>query len=432
MKHVNLILPALLALSAPATSVPFSVKAPPDGFFAKPQFTTRYECAIRDADQGTVETFFDEIGANGFPCGVFAVECDWATYPGSMTFDSKAFPDPVALFGKIRGKGSLPLVSVSCFISPDSRQFRRFRYDPEGGGRDYILCGKDGKEPAIVKWKGGFSAVWDVGNPMAFGFFLDRLTSLSDRCKVEGFVFEALDEKKLSDCRFSSQGMTPSAFVRSYSRFARFFPASMHDGVLPDVTYVPIRLSARRHTWNDLKMIIPEMLERSREGTYYCVPDGVGGSDVSAIRPGREDHVDQNLFVRWCALQALMPVMQFARAPWRGLSPENVAICREFVRLHASLSPYILELVRNSVAREVPVVRSMDAVFPGKGFDRPLQQFMLGAKYLVAPVVSRDGSVTVEFPEGTWIDPRGMTIEGPKSLTLEKVPLSFLPYFERR
>ena len=66
------------------------------------------------------------------------------------------------------------------------------------------------------------------------------------------------------------------------------------------------------------------------------------------------------------------------------------------------------------------------------GYDRPLQQFMLGPKYLVAPVVSADGSVTAEIPSGAWKDPRGMIVEGPKSLRLEKVPLSFLPYFERQ
>ena len=49
----------------------------------------------------------------------------------------------------------------------------------------------------------------------------------------------------------------------------------------------------------------------------------------------------------------------------------------------------------------------------------------------MAPVVSADDSVTIDFPAGIWTDPRGMTIEGPKQVRLENVPLSFLPYFER-
>ena len=101
MRPIDVILPALLALPV-AASVPFAAKPPPDVFFAKPQFTTRYECALRGGGQRTVEALLGEIATNGFPCGVFAVECDWPVYPGSMAFDVKEFPDPAAMFGMMR------------------------------------------------------------------------------------------------------------------------------------------------------------------------------------------------------------------------------------------------------------------------------------------------------------------------------------------
>ena len=425
-------LPVLLLAFSASMGAPSAVKVPPDVFFTRPQFTTRFEFASRGVGQHTAETFLDEIVTNGFPCGVYVVECDWATHPGAMTFDTAEFPDPAGLFGKIRDAGATPLLSASCFVSPDSRECRRFRFDPEGGGLDHLLHGPDDRTPAIIQWRGGGSAVWDLTRPAAFGFFLDMLTSFAEKYRVEGFLFESFASSELAGCRFFSQNADADAFFSCYGRLARYFPCSFYDRAMPGFLGATVRLSPRRHSWTDLQRVIPEMLALSGDGTLFCVPDGVGGGDTAFVSPSRLGRVDQTLFVRSCAMQAMMPAMQFARAPWRSLSPENTRICNAFVRLHASMAPYILEQVRHAARTGEPVVRSMDKVFPRQGFDRPLQQFMLGPKYLVAPVVSQDGSVVIEFPAGIWTDPRGMTVEGPKSLSMEKVPLSFLPYFERK
>ena len=430
MKTHKALFAGLLAfLAADAVS---AVKTPPDDFFAKPQFSTRFEFALRGAGQKTAEAFADEIASNNIPCGVFALECDWATHPGSMTFEQAEFPDPKAMFGKIRGRGFLPVVSMSSFVSPDSRECRRFRHDPENGGLDHLLRGPDDRTPAILRWRGGCSATWDLTRPAAFGFFLDMLTAFSERYGVAGFLFEAMEPAQMNDARFYAQDQGAAGFMAHYGRLARYFPCSIYDGPGSGVKGAVVRLSPRRHAWKELKLVIPELLARSREGALCCVPDGIGGGSVDWIRPDRITAMDQALFLRSCAMQALMPAMHFSRAPWRGLTPERLEICRGFIRLHASVSQYIVEQVRSAAQTGVPVVRSMDAVFPDQGFNRPLQQFMLGSRYLVAPVVSQDGSVTIEFPAGGWIDPRGMTVEGPKTMKLDKVPLSFLPYFERK
>ena len=56
---------------------------------------------------------------------------------------------------------------------------------------------------------------------------------------------------------------------------------------------------------------------------------------------------------------------------------------------------------------------------------------MLGPKYLVAPVVRVDDSVTVYLPAGRWKDDQGKQWTGPKVLNLTDVPLERLPYFEK-
>jgi len=405
---------------------------PPEDFFTRPQFSSRFELALRGFGQRTAEALVDEIATNGLPVGVFLLEGRWASYPGSMRFEADEFPAPAALFDRIHAKDMRAVISMSCYVSPDSRAYRHFRYDPDTRALDHLLHRPQDRSAAIIRWRDGCSAAWDLTKPMAFGYFLDVLTTFMGTHHIDGFVFEPMAAEALADCGFHRPEMGPDDFLAAYGRLARYFPLSLYPAGNVKGAEAVARLTVRHHSWRDLGRIIPEALALGRRGVPFFVPDGVGGSDPADFPPDKANTVDQALFVRSCALQALFPMMQFAHAPWRALSAENFALCKDFVRLHATFAPYILEQARLAAKSGTPIVRAMDDVFPGQGFDRPLQQFMLGPKYLVAPVVTPDGTVTVEIPSGSWKDPRGMIVEGPKSLRLEKVPLSFLPYFERQ
>jgi alpha-glucosidase len=124
-------------------------------------------------------------------------------------------------------------------------------------------------------------------------------------------------------------------------------------------------------------------------------------------------------------------MVQFSLLPARHLSPEGVKLCREFAQLHVDFAPYIMEQVRHAATTGEPIVRAMEYEFPHQGFNRPMQQFMLGDRWLVAPVLTPDDAKTVELPAGRWRDDLGETVEGPKTLRLENVPLSRLPRYER-
>ena len=73
----------------------------------------------------------------------------------------------------------------------------------------------------------------------------------------------------------------------------------------------------------------------------------------------------------------------------------------------------------------------MEYEFPHAGFAKPMTQFMLGPKWLVAPVTAEDDAVTVELPAGRWTDDLGAEHVGPKTLALRDVPLGRLPRFKR-
>ena len=130
-------------------------------------------------------------------------------------------------------------------------------------------------------------------------------------------------------------------------------------------------------------------------------------------------------------MQSLLPMMQFSAAPWRHLSPEGVRLCRAFADLHVAFGPYIMETARHAAKTGEPIVRAMEYEFPHQGFNRPMQQFMLGDRWLVAPVTTPDDAKMVELPAGKWRDDLGEEHVGPKTLNLKDVPLDRLPRYER-
>jgi alpha-glucosidase len=125
-----------------------------------------------------------------------------------------------------------------------------------------------------------------------------------------------------------------------------------------------------------------------------------------------------------------MPMMQFSVAPWRILNAENLEIVRAAAKLHQAMGPYILSCARESARTGEPIARHMEYAFPGEGFADCNDQFMLGDRYLVAPVVTSELSRTVKLPAGRWHDDQGRTHRGGRTITIE-APLDRLPRFEK-
>ena len=135
----------------------------------------------------------------------------------------------------------------------------------------------------------------------------------------------------------------------------------------------------------------------------------------------------------WSAVASLVPDMIAAGllAPWRVLDAEHLAICLQYARLHAELGPYLVEQARQCSKTGEPIVRSMEYAFPGEGFETCTDQYMLGDRYLVAPMLTKGTSRTVKLPAGRWVDEYGKTYKGGKTYTLE-VPLGRVPCFTKK
>jgi alpha-glucosidase len=143
------------------------------------------------------------------------------------------------------------------------------------------------------------------------------------------------------------------------------------------------------------------------------------------------DEVDQELIVRAAQTHALMPMMQFSVAPWRVLSPENLAMCRRAATLHSEMGEEILGLAREAARTGEPIVRSLEYQYPHEGYVDIDDQFLLGPDIVVAPVLEKGARRReIVFPPGQWKGEDDSIVEGPTTLEVD-APLERLPRYRR-
>ena len=410
-------------LAAAKKHFPPSGTIPPEIFFSAPQYNTWIELQ-RDQNQKGIEKYADDIVKNGFPIGVFMIDGGWQKYQGNYEFRPEAFSDPKAMFDKIKSMGFKTILWVAPFVSPDSAEFRDLKK------RGLLTMRKSRNSPAILHWWSGYSAAYDLTNPKAADALKAVLRDMQKKYGMDGFKFDAGDTKfVVGDFKFHKPGQIPADYTREWSKFALDFPYNefrANAGMAGQP--VVLRLQDKHHTWKDLRQISPDMLAAGLAGYPYTCPDMIGGGDYVSFQPGAE--LDEKLIVRSCQAHALMPMMQFSVAPWRVLSKENMEICRKFADLHKKFGPYILELARHASKTGEPIVRYMEYEFPNQGFEEVKDQFMLGSKYLVAPVLTEADEREVSLPAGEWKDDLGNVVKGPAKIKVE-APIERLPYFEK-
>ena len=145
-------------------------------------------------------------------------------------------------------------------------------------------------------------------------------------------------------------------------------------------------------------------------------PYTVIGSRVSKLAD--LDKIDPKVFLRYLQLSSVMPVMNIAFAPWRISDPEVAASCKAIVNDRSRLGTYFEQLMTESRRTAEPVLRHLEYEFPRNGFSNCDDQFMLGSRYLIAPLLDGKNSRMVRFPRGIWIDASGKRYRGPLVTTV--------------
>lgn len=405
-----------------------SGKTPNPLMFKIPQYNTWIELGT-DQNQKAVLKYADNVLKNGFPAGVFMIDDIWSNYYGNFEFNPLSFPDPKGMMDYLHSKGFKVMLWLTPFVSPDSKEFRYL------SSQKCLVMQKDGRKPALIKWWNGYSACLDFTQPKAVEWLQAQLKSLQTKYGIDGFKFDAADFDFYSKGSpvFPNEETNTSGPVQTEA-FGKLgaafdfneFRAGWKNGNQP----LAQRLQDKQYSWEDLTLLVPDMISAGIIGHAFTCPDMIGGGLRSTFDNIDYSKFDQELMIRSAQIQALMPMMQFSVAPWRVLDSTHLRICRDAALLHAKMGDYIYSLAQKAATDGEPIVRHMAYVFPGEGFESSNDQFMLGDDYLVAPMVAKATSREVKLPKGRWTDEGGKNYKGGQTVKID-VPLNRLPYFKR-
>ena len=404
---------------------PTNGEIPDEMLFVKPQYNTWIEL-IYDQREDRIRKYADDIIANGFPAGVLMIDDNWQEDYGVWEFHPGRFQNPKEMVESLHGQGFKVMLWICPYFSPDCETFRLLNK------KGYFLKDRRGGT-YISKWWNGYSASLDLTNEEAVKYFQGRLAYLVDEYGVDGFKLDAGDARAYKDPNIKAQeNIGPNEFSERWAALGLPFKLNEYRACWK-LAGQPLaqRLRDKGHNWEDLGKLIPDALAQGLMGYAFMCPDMIGGGEYSYFYQNPDKPLDQELIVRSAQCSALMPMMQFSVAPWRVLSEDNVAICREMALLHEKMGAEILTIAKASAASGEPIVRHLEYMYPHQGYANVKDQFMLGESILVAPVLANGvRSRTVTFPEGTWCGDDGSLVKGPCTQTVD-VPLQRLPWYRK-
>ena len=403
----------------------FVGQMPPADMFTVPQYNTWIEIEW-DCTQEKVLRYAQEILAHGYPAGVLMIDDCWCRAYGDWEFDTARFPDPKGLVNELHDMGFRVMLWCCPFVSPDTAVFRRLEADGA------LVRTADG-QTAISHWWNGYSAVLDLTVPAAARWFDEQADRLMAAYGIDGFKMDAADPEYYPDGFMFSDGSQRSFQAKKWAEIGAKYAynelrAGFNAGWLP----VANRLRDKNHSWtaDGLNTLVPDGLAMGLCGYQYLCPDMIGGGMVPDFH--RAGFVfDSELFVRYCQVAAAFPMMQFSRAPWKVLGEAEQRLCLEAVALHTRMADTIVRLAEDCAATGEPMLRSLEYVFPHRGYAAVSDEFLLGNDILVAPQLQKGVQYRqVILPDGVWADENGRIYTG-GTYTIE-TPLSRLPVFTRK
>lgn len=414
-------------LSACKAHFPPTGKLPDPLFFSKPQYNTWIEL-MYDQNQEDIIKYAKAILDNGFPTGVLMIDDNWQRYYGNFDFKAEKFPDPKGMIDQLHEMGFKVMVWICPFVSPDSPEYRVLR------DKGYLIKNKNSNDPSTTGWWNGQSACYDLTNPETYAYLKAQLQEAQRKYGIDGFKFDAGDVAyyRPGSQSFYDKDATSADHSRMWAKLGTEFAFNEYRACF-GMQGEPLvqRLGDKGYDWGAVRQLVPDMLTAGLLGWAYTCPDMIGGGLYTTFLAHKDEPFNQNLMIRSAQVHAMMPMMQFSVAPWRVLDKENLEIVRRTALWHEELGGYILELAEHASTTGEPIVRHMEYSFPGEGFAECKDQFMLGDKYLVAPILSQENIRTVKLPKGKWVDDTGKKYTGGKEYTFE-IPLSRLLYFEKR
>ena len=396
------------------------------GLWLSTSFVTNY-------DETTVMSTIEAMEKEGIPISVFHFDCFWMQgyHWCNFLWDKEVFSDARGMLSRIHDKGIKVCVWINPYIAQASELFA------EGAEKGYFLHKENGDVWQWDKWQAGMTIV-DFTNPEAKAWYQEKLTALLEM-GVDCFKTDFGERIPDENVRYFD-GSDPKKMHNFYSYLYNetvFETIKRVKGEEDAVVFARSGTSGGQkfpvHWGGDCFAKYESMAESLRGGLSLMMSGyGYWSHDIG----GFEDTSTPDVYKRWVAFGLLSSHSRLHgsssyRVPWL-YDDEATKVLRHFVLVKQKLLPYLLEKAKENHETGIPLVRAMVLEFPEDpvcGFlDR---QYMLGDRYLVAPVMDETGEVTYYLPQGQWKNYfTGETRQGALWIT-ETVDYFTIPLWEK-
>lgn len=414
-------------LAASKKHFPPKGNMPPELMFRIPQYCTWVEL-IDNQNQKDVIDYARSIIENGMPPGEIIIDDGWQNDFGDWVFKKETFPDPHNMIKELQNMGFNVSLWICPFVSKDSPDFNLLV-------KNNALVRNKKNKLALRRWWNGRDYVLDLTNNFAVKWFMSKCQYLIDEYGIKGFKQDAGDARYYRANDITTKPTTPNTQSELWAKLASKFEYNELRACwkCAGEGYTQ-RLADKTHRWIHffgLKSLIPNILTLGIIGHPYGCPDMIGGGlEIDFNKP--EKKYDHELFVRSSQCSALMPMMQYSKSIWRLKRKDISKLCIEASNYHKLFENVIIDEAKKSKDSGEPILRYIEYEFPNEGFEKEKQQFMLGSKYFVAPIVKKGQKIKkIRLPKGKWKLYQTKQVYDGDSVVELKVDLETLPIFEK-
>lgn len=357
----------------------------------------RYKVNI---NQSVVMDYAHEILDNGFTNSQIEIDDGYETRYGDHTFDAEKFPDASAMIRDLHDLDFRVTNWVTPFINPTSSN-----YDEGKVGGYYVMNGNK-HESGLVLWWNGVGASIDFTEPAACDWYFSKLDDVRKTYGVDSFKFDAgelnyiygIDNYELDVYPSNDPGYYTQKYVECVARFGYQIEvrAAWRNQNLP----IFLRMMDKDSNWSyekGLKTLIPTALTFSLIGYPYILPDMIGGNAYGDNGDLHETAKmpERQLYIRWLQITAFLPSMQFSISPWQ-YDDDVIELALAYVDLHETI---IYDELVSASKEYMDGSADMGPIRPvwwvsmedERAYDID-DQFMVGDRYLVAPIVDQNAT----------------------------------------
>lgn len=360
---------------------------------------------------------------------------------------SSFFPDPKKMVAAAHAQGTKVILWQIPVLKYTTESSAALRADEAEALKQGYVIQNASKTPYRMPdgWF-GHSMPIDFTNESAVSWFLNKRAYLIKDIGIDGFKTDGGEFIwGIDTC--AKNGLTgrelrnayPDLYALSYQNTLDTFTFSRAAGRKAN-SHSLIWAGDQRSTFDEFQGCIKAMLNMNISGMPFVTFDIAGFSG---------DLPTSELYQRAVAFAAFTPVMQVHSeasgdpSPSRARTPWNMALCtgdpmcmttfKKYADINAALRPYIMEQAALCCQTGTPLLKTMAYAFPDDPIAVSVEyQFMLGEKYLVAPVVKpRVEQWNVYLPSGSWMNYfTKETVQGGKWMTCS-AKKDEIPVFEK-